>query len=438
MIKTIHLYTTLLLISITSINIHAQNTNQWPYTIVDTGQTHIFNNRSQLKTIPNPKQIFFGQDGQYTSHSPDYQNNGDGTITDGNTGLMWEKGIHENMSYSQAVSKASSIRTGDYTDWRLPTLKELYSLMNFNGSIARRKPVPYIDTMYFDFQWGNENSNNRIIDAQFISATKYVGSTMGGNQTVFGVNFADGRIKGYPLNRFKRFVRYVRGNPDYGKNKFIDNNDGTISDNATGLMWAKVDSIRTMNWQSALSYAQNMQLAGHKDWRLPNAKELQSIVDYTRAPDATDRSKRSAAIDPIFNISKTESYFWTSTTHYDGPNYGWAVYVTFGQALGYFAPPHSRQSKQWINVHGAGAQRSDPKSGNTSQYSSGHGPQGDDVRINNYVRVVRNINPEDVSMVIPSTDTLPTPSMSAMGGSGGGNDARHRPPGDRLPPPPRR
>ena len=51
-----------------------------------------------------------------------------------------------------------------------------------------------------------------------------------------------------------------------------------------------------MNWEQALAYANNMKLAGFDDWRLPNAKELQYIVDYSRSPDTT----HSAAIDPIF------------------------------------------------------------------------------------------------------------------------------------------
>jgi len=59
---------------------------------------------------------------------------------------------------------------------------------------------------------------------------------------VFGVNFADGRIKGYPRNigprgePFTEFVRYVHGNTAYGINNFVDNGYGTIADEATGLM----------------------------------------------------------------------------------------------------------------------------------------------------------------------------------------------------------
>jgi hypothetical protein len=149
-------------------------------------------------------------------------------------------------------------------------------------------------------------------------------------------------------------------------------------------MWTKNDSKKGMNWQKALAYAENLELAGHDDWRLPNAKELQYIVDYTRCPDKTD----SPAIDPVFQTTAIKNEagkkdwpcFWTSTTHLDGPRPGRsAAYVAFGRALGQM---HGRI----MDVHGAGAQRSDPKSGEPIM---GRGPQGDACRVYNHARCVR-------------------------------------------------
>ncbi len=54
----------------------------------------------------------------------------------------------------------------------------------------------------------------------------------------------------------------------------------------------------------------------------------------------------------------------------------------------------------WLDVHGAGAQRSDPKQGNPADYPYGRGPQGDAIRIYNYARCVRDMPiPEPVSRV---------------------------------------
>jgi hypothetical protein len=215
---------------------------------------------------------------------------------------------------------------------------------------------------------------------------------MHGQQAMFGVNFADGRIKGYPTGSLpgrdaKTFYAiYVRGKTEYGKNDFVDNGDGTVTDRATGLVWMQADSGKGMDWTSALEYAESMEFAGHDDWRLPNAKELQSIVDYSRSPDTT----KSAAIDPVLNCTPIKNedgqrdwgHYWTSTTHADPRGGSRAVYIAFGRALGYM-------HNQWMDVHGAGAQRSDQKSGDESELPKGHGPQGDAQRINNYVRLVR-------------------------------------------------
>jgi hypothetical protein len=374
------------------------------YTVVDTGQTNCYDNQNTT-ACPQPGGSFYGQDAQYAGVQPSYVDNGDGTVTDLNTGLMWQKtpDLDNKVTYAEAVAGADTFSLAGYDDWRLPTIKELYSLIDFNGSsIAQR---PYIDTDYFDFRFGDESAGERLIDAQYWSSTEYIGTVFGGQAAVFGVNFADGRIKGYGLtgpggSSMTQFVRYVRGNPEYGLNDFVDNGDpsagsgqaGTVTDLATGLMWQQTDSGIPMDWESALGYCENLEYAGYDDWRLPNAKELQSIVDYTQAPDAQNPAQQGPAIDPIFDVTETESWFWTSTTLLESPpNLGsgsQAVYVAFGQAFGVFNDPQGNNTL--INVHGAGAQRSDPKSGDPADWEDGFGPQNDQIRIYNYARCVLN------------------------------------------------
>jgi len=166
------------------------------------------------------------------------------------------------------------------------------------------------------------------------------------------------------------------------KAAFGRNQNGTVTDQATGLIWQIKDSGKTMDWKQALSYAENFDLAGHDDWRLPNVKELQSIVDYGRAPDAIDRRHRGPAIDPVLDLTETESWFWSSTTHIENQ---FAYYVAFGQAL---STRRGRDGKP-INAHGAGAVRSDPKEGDPARWVNGLGPQADEIRILNFVRCVR-------------------------------------------------
>ncbi len=367
-----------------------------PYIIVGTGQTKCYGDHGEIAP-PQPGKPFYGQDAQYPDPRPSYKDNGNGTVSDLNTGLIWVKARGEKISWDAAVAGAKTCRTGGFDDWRMPTIKELYSLINFNGGCAgtAANSTPYLDTKYFDFVYGDESTGVRIIDCQDWSATEYTGKTMNGNATVFGVNFADGRIKGYPkaprgpgrTEAKTLYVRYVRGNPDYGKNDFKDNGDGTVTDRATGLMWPQTDSGKGMNWQESLAWVQKMNAEnylGHNDWRLPDAKELQSIADYSAIP----------AINQNFlKMSDPEAWYWSSTTHLDGPpdrRGNAAVYVTFGKATGWMKLPPSMDLKL-LDVHGAGAQRSDPKIGNPADYPHGRGPQGDVIRIYNLVRPVRTV-----------------------------------------------
>ena len=371
----------------------SQNTLTYP--IVDTDQEKCYNNNQE---IPFSESAFTGQDAMYMGSISQYRDNGDGTISDLVTGLMWQQDPGEKMTYEKAVNGASTFELAGYTDWRLPTIKELYSLILFDGTDASSclgtcSLIPFIDTRYFDFSYGDTAAGERVIDSQFATSTHYGSTTMHGAMTMFGVNFADGRIKGYPVeampgqNSAKTFfVLYVRGVDSYGLNEFVDQGNGTILDHSTGLTWMQVDSQTGMDWQSALEYCEALDFAGQTDWRLPDVKELQSIVDYTRSPDIT----ASAAIDPLFQTTSIINeagqsdypYFWSSTTHVEtGGEGSTANYVSFGRAMGYM--------DGWIDVHGAGAQRSDPKTGSASSYPEGHGPQGDAIRIQNYARCVR-------------------------------------------------
>ena len=384
------------------------------YPIVSTNQTVFYNNSGEITAVVSGE-AFYGQDAQYAGNTIDYINNGDGTITDKVSGLMWSQSCDMNgdgnidyddkMSQSEAEAYAESFDLAGYSDWRLPGIKEQYSLILFSGidpsgygGTSTDDLIPFLDTDYFEFAYGDTDAGERLIDAQFATTTIYVSTTMGGAETMFGVNFADGRIKGYPTGPMlgqsedKQFyVLYVRGNTDYGINDFADNGDGTIADHASGLMWMQDDNGEGVLWENALSNAESFAFAGHSDWRLPDAKELQSIVDYTRSPSTSN----SAAIDPIFNcteivneaMQKDYAAYWSSTTHANwtsnnsGSN---AAYVCFGRSMGYM--------NEWMDVHGAGAQRSDPKMGDPDDYPTGHGPQGDAIRIYNYVRLVRNID----------------------------------------------
>jgi len=436
------------------------------YTVAATGQSKCYDNWNEIAP-PKPGQPFYGQDAQFQRHPASYTLSADGlTVRDNVTGLTWQRSPHaegagsptwrDKLTLAQAralPARLNAAKFGGFNDWRLPSIKQLYSLFDARGAdpsgpaAAASGLRPFIDTRFFKFAYGDTSAGERVIDSQYASSTLYAGPSVRSMGKLFGVNFADGRIKGYDLfmpggAEKTFFVLCVRGNPDYGKNDFHDNGDGAITDRATGLMWSQADSGRGMNWQDALAWAQKKnaeKFLGHNDWRLPSAKELQSIVDYTRSPDTT----HSPAMDPVFNCTAITNEggqpdfpcYWTSTTHAGITGGGAAMYVAFGRAAGWMSsqavaggpsdgrggfgsgpgqggapgrrggfgrgpgpggppdagPPGGNAGDyHFVDVHGAGAQRSDPKTGDPAMFPHGRGPQGDVIRIYNYVRLVRD------------------------------------------------
>ncbi|MGL6313496.1 DUF1566 domain-containing protein [Vibrio sp. WXL103] len=402
--RQIKLLTAAFLLGI-SMSAGAETTLSYP--IVDTNQGHCSDASQIVHRCATPGAKGFGQDAQYQGNLPSYTLNDDGTVTDNHTGLVWAQttdlngdgviNTDDKLTYAEATRYASQLRLGGYDDWRVPTIKELYSLMLFDGQdpsgvrgAGNYSIRPFLDHSVFGFGSGDTRAGERLIDSQYISSTKYVTTTMHGDETVFGVNFIDGRIKGYGITsrrgkEKKFYLLTVRGNTDYGINQFIDNGNKTITDRATGLIWQQDDSARGMDWFAALDYCQSLEIAGRSDWRLPSIKELHSIVDYTKSPETSN----SAAIDdlfvttPIVNEGGEKDYasYWSSTTHHNLKRSANAAYISFGRALGYMRD-------NWVDAHGAGAQRSAPKEYAGRDFPQGHGPQGDAVRFDNSVRCV--------------------------------------------------
>ncbi len=353
----------------------------WPQAITlhnkipDTGQVTCFDQRRVID-CSQARNGLFGQDGHYKSRQPQYHDRGDGVVIDRNTGLFWQK-VHnrQRINRVRAERVCAKLKLGGYEDWRLPTIKELFSIADFSGATGRR----YFINRVFDLAppdasilQGDRFASTHSVEmmGQTWSSTSYVGPIMNRHAPhSFFFNFLDGRIKSAPTRgRLGLFYRCVRGRK-WGVNQFIDNGDGSVSDSMSGLMWQQADSGQARDWSGALTYCNDLVLAGHDDWRLPNIKELQSIVDYRR---------NDPAIDPQFFVQRDKkAWFWSSTTHGDNPNM--AAYICFGKCL----------SVDGVDVHGAGAQRSDPKAGNPKQWRS-LGGQRDAVRIQNHARCVRD------------------------------------------------
>ena len=233
-------------------------------TIPNTGVNKCYN-QSSIIDCPLEGKAFYGQDFHYSSNEMSFTDNADGTVTDNVTLLMWHQiasiptynwyeasGTYDATYNASSINVCDALAVGAHTDWRLPTRRELESIVNYGTG----EPSA-IDAIYFpngNFEYWSVTDDG--LNARF-------------------VDFTDGSVRqGEKLS--SKYVRCVRG-VLWGGNVFVDNGDGTVSDSQTGLMWQwAYDQGR--DWEEQLSYCEGLTLAGHADWRLPDIKELETLI----------------------------------------------------------------------------------------------------------------------------------------------------------------
>jgi Protein of unknown function (DUF1566) len=262
----------------------------------DTGQTSGFTTT-------------FGEDNDYTINAPTFINNGNGTVTDTVTTLMWQSIDGGEMTIENAKLYVDSLTLGGHTNWRLPNAQEAFSIINLQNN------NPALNTNYFvntnaDYWWTSE--------AQANDATKIWCTNAGGG---IGNHPKNETISAGGTKKFHaRAVRDV-STPLTIANHFTDNNDGTITDHVTNLMWQKVASTASQTWENAIANAENLSLASFTDWRLPNIKELQSLNDESVV--------QPSVVAPYFtNLGVGK--FWSSTSLPNQTTKAWYWSTAFG------------------------------------------------------------------------------------------------------------
>lgn len=290
----------------------------------DTGQTRCYDDSKQI-ACPQPGEDFYGQDAQYSGEPQSYTLLQGGIMVQDNvTGLIWEsktddKSIHDKdnkytwydsnretnggeagtpgdgTDTEDFINSLNSAKFGGFSDWRLPTVKELSSLLNRDTS------DPAVNTYFFPHIGSHVSYGNPY----WTSDTDASDSNY-----AWCINFdADGHVE-----RTKKSESYaggllvmaVRGEA-YFANNFADNGNGTLTDVSTGLTWHQELNDDEVTWEDALDYCENLTIAGYDDWRLPNVNELQSIVDYKKANPSVD------GMLPVISGDFAGSY-WSSTT----------------------------------------------------------------------------------------------------------------------------
>jgi len=306
-----------------------------------------------------------GQDGEIQGGvawpEPRFTDNGDGTMTDNLTDLMWTKDGYlpgGPLTWFQALGYVAGMDAGTYanfgyTDWRLPNVNELESLVNSNqaGNSAwlMTQGFTNVKTLYY---WSSTSYAYYATGMAWIvgmwtgpvyAGSKYQGGYVWPVRSGQCGSFVDSVIC---LPQTGQKVSYAPGDDgDLEKGvvwptpRFADRGNDTVTDNLTGLIWTKdanapgpgdCDPGTVKTWQQALDYVaclNNSSYLGYTDWRLPNRTELHSLTDYSQY------NRALPAGNPFTNL-KAGNY-WTSTSNSYYTNSAWAVIMTVGYVYDY-------------------------------------------------------------------------------------------------------
>ena len=312
----------------------------YPWPIPDTGQTKCYDNENEIP-CPKPGEPFYGQDGNYNINPPSYtklDEKGNDLpddaeswvmVRDNVTGLIWEVKNNKDdvIDYSNPhdadneyswydsnpetnggyagtprdytdtqdfISALNDSSFGGGSDWRLPDLYELSSIFDLSTF------KPSIHSLIFP----------NAMSAFYWSSTSYASNTgdAWGVYSHYGNDYYNDKDSSY-------YVRAVRGRQSRLFGHLIINENNTVTDLSTGLMWYQETQINH-SWSEALSICENFFFANYSDWRLPTKEELRSIVSFQH-------------FDPAVNViafpDTMSAFYWSSTPDAGSTGRAWGV-----------------------------------------------------------------------------------------------------------------
>lgn len=316
-----------------------------------TGQTNCYNMAGAIIACSDT-----GQDGDVQAGAswPDPRfTPGTGTeaqcITDNLTGLMWPKNGNLALgTWNEAIDYANNFSLCGHSDWRLPNVNELNSLIQAsepdNGHWLMLQGFTDVQLYHY---WSSTSTtdpgqawivnmyghveNRASVDFDFKDLYYYLWPVRGGQ---------DGPSGSLVIWRTGQTISYHKGDDGdlqmgvaWPSPRFTDHGDGTVTDNLTGLMWTQDGNMPgppacgphvIKNWQGALNHVKCLnaqKYLGYPDWRLPNKTELFSLID---------RSQFLPAVPKAAPFDVKPYWYWSSTTLADSTGFAWVVDMSVG------------------------------------------------------------------------------------------------------------
>ena len=284
--------------------------------------------------------------------NPRFTDNANGTVTDNLTGLIWLKNANSanaRRDWATALTDCNTLAANGTTltdgsvagDWRLPNKRELFSLID-DGKYNPALPTghPFTDVKGgTDHYWSSTtktittggawywNLRNGYVNPGSKPVTLYVWPVRGG----LGPSSAGVPRTGQTISYGTRDDGALQKGVAWPNPRFTDNANGTVTDNLTGLIWLKNGNFFSAqkNWATALADCNTLAANGTTltdgsvagDWRLPNKRELFSLIDD---------SKYNSSLPTGHPFADVKGYYWSSTTYAEGTDNAWFVKILDG------------------------------------------------------------------------------------------------------------
>ncbi len=300
-----------------------------------------------------------------------FNNNSDGTLTDALTGLMWQQTPSTaTRTWENTLTYVDTVATAGHTDWRLPNVNELSSLLNANtydseswlegfGFINIQEDYYWSSTTFApdnDYAWGVDFGPGSMGTGciQDLRKTGEPRPIIGGLILfrAWCVRSSGGGV--VALAQTGQTTSYTPGDDsdlqygvDWPAIRFVNNGNGTITDALTGLMWEQSPIGSIVTWNTAVAGAANCSKAGYTDWRLPNRSELRSLCNYGQTNSVNWLNGKD--FNSIYSF-----YYWTSTPYPAGTDHAWIIFMTQCQVLLEYKVPSSQFWKPAWYVRGGG------------------------------------------------------------------------------------